>query len=339
MSMNKRVCILYTGGTIGMIPTEQGYAPKKDYFSSLLSEIHQLQSPALPSWEVVEFDPLLDSSNIGIDEWNHLGREIASRYDNYDGFVVLHGTDTMSYTASALSFMLEGLNKPIIFTGAQIPLCELRSDGRDNLINSIILAGEGILKEVCVCFGGKVLRANRSTKIASTELQAFDSPDYPELANVRIDICYNESAMALPSRPKTLHLTELHSFPIGVLKLFPGFQFELFESMINSNLKAVVLEAFGSGNIPTNNRALVDGIRKSASQGTIITVTSQCQRGGTTLGTYATSNDLVESGAISASDMTTEAAIAKLYYLFSCGYDAERVKLLMETNLRGEMHD
>ncbi len=339
MSSNKRVCILYTGGTIGMIPTEHGYAPKKDYFSSLLSEIHQLQSPALPSWEVIEFDPLLDSSNIGIEEWNQLGREIAARYEQYDGFVVLHGTDTMSYTASALSFMLEGLNKPVIFTGAQIPLCELRSDGRDNLINSIVLAGEGILKEVCVCFGGKVLRANRSTKIASTELQAFDSPDYPELASIRIDLCYNESAMILPSRPKTFHLTELESFPIGVLKLFPGFRFELFESMINSNLKAVVLEAFGSGNIPTNNKALVEGIRKSAAHGTIITVTSQCQRGGTTLGTYATSNDLVESGAVSASDMTTEAAIAKLYYLFSCGYDADRVKLLMETNLRGEMND
>lgn len=339
MKSDKKVCILYTGGTIGMVPTAYGYAPKKDYFSVLLNEIHQLKSPSLPLWDVVEFDPLLDSSNIAVKEWNAIGREISSRYDNYDGFVVLHGTDTMSYTASALSFMLEGLNKPIVFTGAQIPLCELRSDGRDNLINSIIIAGQGKVREVCVYFGGKLLRANRSTKISSEELQAFDSPDYPPLAEVRIDIRYHESAMTLPSRPKTFHLTELSSVPIGVLKLFPGFQFELFESMINSNLKAVVLEAFGSGNIPTNNRALVDGIRKSAKSGTIITVTSQCQRGGTALGTYATSSDLVESGAVSASDMTTEAAIAKLYYLFSCGYDTDRVKLLMETNLRGEMNE
>lgn len=339
MSSDKRVCILYTGGTIGMVPTECGYAPKKNYFSELLKEIHQMKSPALPSWDVVEFDPLLDSSNIAIDEWNNIGKEISDRYEDYDGFVVLHGTDTMSYTASALSFMLEGSNKPVIFTGAQIPLCELRSDGRDNLINSVIIAGEGVVKEVCVYFGGKLFRANRSTKIASKELQAFDSPDYPPLAEVRIDICYNENAMALPSRPKTFHLTQLSSCPIGVLKLFPGFQFDLFEGIINSNLKAVVLEAFGSGNIPTNNKALVEGIRKSAKNGTIITVTSQCQRGGTTLGTYATSNALVESGAVSASDMTTEAAIAKLYYLFSCGYDTERIKLLMETNLRGEMNE
>ena len=339
MTSDKKVCILYTGGTIGMVPTEFGYAPKKDYFHTLLSQFHQMRNPALPDWDVIEFDPLLDSSNIAVHEWNNIGRTIAKHYDDYDGFVVLHGTDTMSYTASALSFMLEGLNKPVFFSGAQIPLCELRSDGRDNLINSIIIAGEGHVREVCVYFGNKLLRATRSTKIASKDLHAFESPDYLPLAEVRIDICYNESAMALPSRPKTFHFTELQSFPIGVLKLFPGFQFELFEGMINSNLKAVVLEAFGSGNIPTNNQALVDGIRKSAENGTIITVTSQCHKGGTTLGTYATSNDLVQSGAISASDMTTEAAIAKLYYLFSCGYDTERVKLLMETNLRGEMNE
>ena len=339
MTSNKRVCIIYTGGTIGMVSTDHGYAPKKDYLSVLLNEIHQLKSAALPYWYVIEFDPLLDSSNVALDEWNKIGREIASRYDEYDGFVVLHGTDTMSYTASALSFMLEGLDKPVVFTGAQIPLCELRSDGRDNLINSIIIAGEGEVREVCVYFGGRLLRANRSTKISSEELQAFDSPDYPHLAEVGIDIRYDASALTIPSKPKTFHLTELKPVPVGVLKIFPGFQFDLFEGMINSNLKAVVLEAFGSGNIPTNNRAFVDGIRKSAEYGTIITVTSQCQRGGTTLGTYATSNDLVQSGAISASDMTTEAAIAKLYYLFSCGYDTERVKLLMETNLRGEMNE
>ena len=339
MTSNKRVCIIYTGGTIGMVSTDHGYAPKKDYLSVLLNEIHQLKSAALPYWDVVEFDPLLDSSNVALDEWNKIGREIASRYEKYDGFVVLHGTDTMSYTSSALSFMLEGLDKPVVFTGAQIPLCELRSDGRDNLINSIIIAGEGEVREVCVYFGGRLLRANRSTKISSEELQAFESPDYPHLAEVGIDIRYDASALTIPSKPKTFHLTELKPVPVGVLKIFPGFQFDLFEGMINSNLKAVVLEAFGSGNIPTNNTALVEGIRKSASNGTIIVVTSQCQRGGTALGTYATSSDLVQSGAISASDMTTEAAIAKLYYLFSCGYGAERVKLLMETNLRGEMDE
>ena len=148
MSLKKKVCILYTGGTIGMVPTEYGYAPKKDYFHTLLSQFHQMRNPALPDWDVIEFDPLLDSSNIAVQEWNNIGRTIAKHYDDYDGFVVLHGTDTMSYTASALSFMLEGLNKPVIFTGAQIPLCELRSDGRDNLINSIIIAGEGHVREV-----------------------------------------------------------------------------------------------------------------------------------------------------------------------------------------------
>lgn len=339
MSSDKKVCIIYTGGTIGMVSTENGYAPKKDYLSVLLNEIHQLQNPTLPKWDIVEFDPLLDSSNIALEQWNAIGKVIADRYNDYDGFVVLHGTDTMAYSASALSFMLEGLNKPIVYTGAQIPLCELRSDGRDNLINSIVIAGEGQVCEVCIYFGGKLLRANRSTKVSSDELRAFGSPDYPPLAEVGIDIHYDEKAMSLPSRPKYFQLTEFKPVPIGVLKIIPGLQFELFESMINSNLKAVVLEAFGSGNIPSNNSALVEGIRKLAANDTIILVTSQCQRGGTTLGTYATSSELARSGAISASDMTIEAAIAKLYYLFSCGYSTERVKLLMGTNLRGEMNE
>ena len=335
----KKVCILYTGGTIGMVPTEFGYAPKKDYFCVLLNEIHQLNHLDLPDWEVVEFDPLLDSANVAVNEWNAIGQAIADRYKDFDGFVVLHGTDTMSYTASALSFMLEGLDKPVVFTGAQIPLCELRSDGRDNLINSIIIAGEGTVREVCVYFAGRLIRANRSTKISSEDLTAFDSPNYPDLANVGIDIKYNKNALAMPSKPKTFRLTKFDQTPIGVLKLFPGIQFNLFEPMITSNLKAVVLETFGSGNIPTNNIPLVEGIRKSAENGTIITVCSQCHMGSTILGAYATSNDLVESGAVSCRDMTIEAAITKLYYLFSCGYDSERIKVLMETNLRGEMEE
>ena len=335
----KNVCILYTGGTIGMVPTEFGYAPKKDYFCVLLNEIHQLNHLDLPDWEVVEFDPLLDSANVAVTEWNAIGQAITDRYKDFDGFVVLHGTDTMSYTASALSFMLEGLDKPVVFTGAQIPLCELRSDGRDNLINSIIIAGEGTVREVCVYFAGRLIRANRSTKISSEDLTAFDSPNYPDLANVGIDIKYNKNALTMPSKPKTFRLTKFDQTPIGVLKLFPGIQFNLFEPMISSNLKAVVLETFGSGNIPTNNLPLVEGIRKSAENGTIITVCSQCYMGSTILGAYATSNDLVESGAVSCRDMTIEAAITKLYYLFSCGYDSERIKVLMETNLRGEMEE
>lgn len=335
--MKKRVCILYTGGTIGMVPTEQGYAPKKRYFTSLLDEISQLKNKDMPNWDIVEFDPLLDSANVAVEEWVNIGREIRDRYNNYDGFVVLHGTDTMSYTASALSFMLEGLNKPVVLTGSQIPLCELRSDGRDNLINSIVIASEGVANEVCIYFAGKLLRGNRSTKTSADELMAFTSPNYPVLANVGIDIKYNHQALIRPEQADNFKLTELRQVPIGVLKFFPGIQFEIFEQIISEKLCGVVLETFGEGNIPSNNRPLVNSIRRASENGAIVTVCSQCYQGTTKLGTYATSNALKKFGAVGCYDMTTEAAIAKLYYLFSCGYSREKIKELMETDLRGEM--
>ena len=335
--MKKRVCILYTGGTIGMVPTEYGYAPKQKFFAGLLDEISQLKNKDMPNWDVVEFNPLLDSANVAVEQWVNIGREIADRYDNYDGFVVLHGTDTMSYTASALSFMLEGLGKPVVLTGSQIPLCQLRSDGRDNLINSMVIAAEGKVNEVCLYFAGKLLRGNRSTKVSADELMAFASPNYPVLANVGIDIKYNCQALQMPTQSKQFKLTEMRQVPIGVLKFFPGIQFELFEPIISEKLRGVVLETFGEGNIPSNNRPLVNSIRRASENGAIVTVCSQCYQGTTKLGTYATSNALKESGAVGCYDMTTEAAVTKLYYLFSCGYSNEKIKQLMETDIRGEM--
>lgn len=162
--MKKKICILYTGGTIGMVPTEKGYAPKKGYFYDRLRAIEDLNEPDMPAWDMIEFDPLLDSSNIAVDQWNQIGRAIRDNYESYDGFVVLHGTDTMAYTASALSFMLEGLAKPVILTGSQIPLCQLRSDARDNLITSVLIAGQGVVREVCLYFGGRLIRGNRLSK-------------------------------------------------------------------------------------------------------------------------------------------------------------------------------
>ena len=281
IDMKKRVCVLYTGGTIGMVPTELGYAPKKKYFSSLLDEISQLKNKDMPNWDVVEFDPLLDSANVAVEQWVNIGREIRDRYHMYDGFVVLHGTDTMAYTASALSFMLEGLDKPVILTGSQIPLCELRSDGRDNLINSMVIAAEGRVNEVCLYFAGKLLRGNRSTKVSSDELMAFASPNYPVLADVGIDIKYNQQALIMPAQAPEFKLTELRQVPIGVLKLFPGIQFELFEQIVSEKLSGVVLETFGEGNIPSNNRTLVSSIRRASENGAIVSVFSECFSGTT----------------------------------------------------------
>ena len=219
--MKKRICILYTGGTIGMMPGEQGYAPKPGCFVGGLAAIPELTSPDMPDWELVEMDPLLDSSNITVHEWCAIGQAIADRYHQFDGFVVLHGTDTMAYTASALSFMLENLDKPVVLTGSQIPLCQLRSDGRDNLVTSLLIAAEGVVNEVSLYFGGQLLRGNRAVKSSADGLQAFSSPNYPPLATAGVDIRYNKSAIGAPRVNGPLQLAKLENVPIGVVPRHP----------------------------------------------------------------------------------------------------------------------
>lgn len=335
--MKKRICILYTGGTIGMVLTENGYSPKEGYFSEALNKIPDLNAQIMPSWDVIEFSPLLDSSNIALDQWTQIGRSIKEKYNDYDGFVVLHGTDTMAYTASALSFMLENIGKPVILTGSQIPLCEIRSDARDNLITSMLIAAEGKVKEVCLYFGNNLLRGNRSTKISADGLIAFDSPNFPHLAEAGINIKYNENLLFMPDNKKPFCLREFQQISIGVLKIFPGIQFNLFESIMTEQLNGIVLETFGAGNIPSYDNALLPIIKKAFDHGAIICVCSQCQQGTVKLGTYETSSALTNAGAVSGADMTTEAAVAKLYYLFSQGYSKNKITKLMETNLRGEL--
>ena len=299
--MEKRICILYTGGTIGMVPSEKGYVPSSGAFLDLLRAIPDLYWADMPRWDVVEFDPLLDSSDITVREWNQIGRAIAARYDDYDGFVVLHGTDTMAYSASAISFMLENLSKPVIFTGSQIPLGQIRSDGRDNIISSLLIAASGQVHEVCIYFNGVLLRGNRSTKRSSDQFEAFESPNDAPLA------------------------------PAGI-------QFDYFESLMTDKLKGVVLETFGAGNIPGSaQNALLPIIDRAYKNGTIITVCSQCSQGAVSLGTYAASSALRRVGAVNGRDMTTEAALAKSYYLLSISDDMAFVKAQMQKNLCGEL--
>lgn len=332
----KRICLIYTGGTIGMVPSPNGYTPKAGFFRRMLEEMPEMYDPDMPSWSLLEFDPLLDSSNITVREWNKIGRAIAERYRDFDGFIVLHGTDTMSYSASALSFMLENLSKPVVFTGAQIPLCRLRSDGRDNIINSILIAASDKIHEVCLYFNGKLLRGNRSTKKSSDHLEAFESPNAPHLAEAGISIRYNEAAIRPPCVGE-LQLQEFFDVPIGVLKVFPGIQFELFAFIMTDQLKGVVLETFGAGNIPSCQESLLPIIQKAYDNGAIITVCSQCMQGSVSLGAYATSKSLQNIGAVDGKDMTTEAAVTKLYYLFSHYTDKDAIKEKMTQNLRGEI--
>lgn len=332
----KKVCIIYTGGTIGMTVTKDGYAPQRGYFKSVLDSITELRNPLLPEWEMIEFDPLFDSTDIAVEEWNKIGQVIEENDSRFDGFVILHGTDTMAYTASALSFMLEELGKPVILTGSQIPFSELRSDARDNLITAILIAGTVDLPEVCLYFGGKLIRGNRSTKISADGMNAFDSPNFPLLARAGIRINYNRS-LFLPAGKNFKRIPFLNDIPIAVLKIFPGIQFDLFKGILTERLKGIVLEAFGSGNVPAYDKSLLPLIKKAVDNGTVVAVCTQCLHGTVSIGAYAASAALKQYGVAGGYDMTVEAAVTKLYYLFSKGYTRDEIIRRMSENLRGEL--
>ena len=337
--MSKRVCIIYTGGTIGMIVGEHGYVPSDSALTDAISYMKDLKKSGMPQIDIVQFDPLLDSSNMSIAEWNKIGEAINERYDQYDGFVILHGTDTMSYSASALSFMLENLDKPVIFTGAQIPLCEIRSDGYNNIVTSVIIASDGIAREVCIYFDGKLIRGCRSTKMSSTQFAAFDSPNCENLADVGINIEY-KSNYCCPKRYGQFHFSAMKEIPVGIIKMFPGIQIQIFESVMTEQLRGVVLETFGAGNIPTSSSgALIPIIDKAYHNGILVIVCSQCLQGSVSLGAYETSKALIDIGAVSGKDMTTEAAMTKLIYLFSKDLPIDDVSRQMSTNICGELTD
>lgn len=334
----KRICIIYTGGTIGMEKGENGYEPGKKPFAEIMAGISDFSSPELPEYDVIEFSPLLDSSDVTVSEWNLIGRTISDNMDEYDGFVVLHGTDTMAYTASALSFMLRNLPKPVVVTGSQIPLCEIRSDGKDNILASMMIAASGKVYEVCIFFAGKLLRGNRSIKMSADSLIAFDSPNYPKLADAGIGIRYRENILLKKSN-EPFKLQEFMEEPIGVIKIFPGIRIDLFEPIITGKLRGVVLETFGAGNVPSYCSELGKIISKAYEHGNIVVVCSQCPTGTVSLGHYAASSPLKKAGAVSGKNMTTESAVAKLYYLLSCGYNKEIIEELMEKDLCGELDE
>ena len=337
----KKILIIHTGGTIGMVRTENGFAPKAGAIIEELNQIRDLNSPDMPLWDLIEFDPLLDSTNVRVEQWNAMADTIAENYDKYDGFVLLHGTDTLAYSASALSFMLEGLNKPVVFTGAQIPLCELRSDGRDNLITSMMIAADGIIREVSLCFGDAVLRGNRAIKFSADGMVAFTSPNYSKLADAGINIEYNHACIDDYVK-SSLHYSffdtvRLKESRIAVIKVVPGIQFDIFEPIMGESLDGLVLETFGKGNIPNYDPALSRLITEASKCGTIVVVCTQCPAGTVSLGTYEAGSALVKAGAVSGGNMTTEAAITKLTYLLSKDLPKPEIRKLMQTDLRGEL--
>lgn len=340
MNTPTSILIIYTGGTIGMIKDQESGALKPFNFENIYDQIPDLKLLQY-ELEFYCFDPLIDSSNMNPLVWQQMASVIAHNYENYDGFVILHGSDTMAYTASALSFMLENLNKAVVLTGSQLPLGFLRSDGRDNLITSIEIAAAKeddtpMVPEVCIYFENQLLRGNRSVKYSSENFNAFVSGNYQALAEVGIYIKYNRDKIRKPNFKKLKVQTDLET-NVGIVKLFPGINEQVLKSVFeNENLKAVVLETYGSGNA-SSEPWFLSMLEKAVKRGLIVMNVSQCITGSVDQSTYETGIGLEKAGVISGRDISTEAAITKLMYVLGKESSREVVINKLNTSLRGEI--
>lgn len=335
--MGKKIYIAYTGGTIGMRRSRDGYEPAPGYLQELMGQMPELANPEMPGYAIHEYEPLIDSSDMHPRNWMAIARDIAENYERYDGFVVLHGTDTMAHTASALPFMLRGLNKPVILTGGQIPLCEVRNDSRENLITAMLIAARYRLPEVGLFFGNKLLRGNRAVKVSADGFAAFDSPNLPPLGHAGLGISIDWNLVLAPPEDNVLRVADFKTAHVGVLRLFPGISADIVANLLAPPIRGVVLETYGVGNGPSSDRRLLDTLRAAADRGVLIVNCTQCLQGRVRMGAYATGTALEQAGVISGFDLTTEAALAKMVYLFNQTYPIEKITELMQTPLAGEL--
>jgi L-asparaginase len=334
-SKSRKVLILYHGGTIGMQPDAQGsLRPVRGFLNAQLAHMEELQKAEMPSFDVSEFDEIVDSSDVTAEDWKLMCEKIQTNYHEYDGFVIIHGTDTMAYSASALSFMLENLAKPVVFVGAQLPFGEVHSDARRNVGVAILIAGRCDLPEVCIFFNDRLFRGNRAVKIDSVGVAAFDSPNCPALATLGTEVAVNDRLLLGQPKGKFAIHTSMDNH-ILVLRLVPGF-IDL-DGLSHSGVRGVVLLLYGTGNAPARRQGLLQWVRKMIESGVHVVVVSQCLKGRVELHKYAVGRQLAECGVISGADMTCEAAVAKLSYLLGRELSHEQVKVAMEQNLRGEL--
>lgn len=332
----KRIYVAYTGGTIGMQQSSNGFVPIPGFLSETVKNMPEFYRPEMPEFDIHEYHPVIDSSDMTPAHWLEIATDIQTNYADYDGFVVLHGTDTMAYTASALSFMLEDLTKPVIVTGSQIPLAQLRSDGQVNLLNALYLAAYYPIAEVALFFNNKLFRGNRATKADADGFDAFASPNFPPLIEAGIHINLIAGQLASSQISNSLTVAQITPQPVSVVTLYPGISAEVIQNMAASPIKALIIKSYGVGNAPQQPQLLA-ALTEATNRGTIIVNCTQCFKGKVNMGGYATGNALRACGVISGYDMTLEATLTKLHYLLSQPLSTEQVRLFMQQSLRGEL--
>lgn len=334
--MGKRIYVAYFGGTIGMQSTAAGYAPVRGHLGAQVRQTPELNAPGVPELVVAEHEPLLDSANARPADWLRIARDIASRQHHYDGFVVLHGTDTMAYAASALAFLLRDLGKPVVVTGSQIPLGVLRSDGRQNLLTAALVAARDDVHEVCLVFGSAILAGARAVKTSASGFEAFSSPNAARLGSAGVEITLDEARLRDGAR-REVGLPLALDAPVGLLRLYPGMPAALLRAALAEPIRGLVIEAYGAGTFADADPELPAALAEAARRDVVVAVVSQCADGRVDLGAYAASGPLVAAGAVGGLDMTTEAAYAKLVVLLSEGRRPDEVRALLPTDLAGEL--
>lgn len=319
-----------------MRPSEQGFIPEPGYLASMLGRISEFNRPEMPDFTLNEYQPLLDSSDMSPAHWRTIAADIAANYSAYDGFIILHGTDTMAYTASALSFIFNHLRKPIILTGSQIALAAPRSDGRDNLLNALYIAAYYSVPEVTLYFNHRLYRGNRVRKTNSTGLDAFASPNYPALLEAESTIKCNTTVWRPAQTGSSLEINPLNEQIVSLIYWYPGLDLRLLESHLQAPTKAMVLMSYGLGNLPQSPR-LLSVLKQAIEQHICVVNITQCLQGQVAMNTYATGAQLADIGVVSGWDMTPEAALTKLHFLLSQEIPFDTLCQHMATDLRGEL--